>query len=138
MLTFSKNEKQSRLSSKLDLWFWWIISLYPLLVYICMNVYTINVTAPSGDTFGRFQPQYFSLGQVLTSSFGISYYSSNFFVSVLSEIFGSAGIFPLFASNSSMLLYFAYFCTIQVIHTLVDVIIFIPRLSHKWIGGLLS
>ena len=76
-----------------------------------------------------------SFTDYMVNLFGSALYSSNLFYSVLDKIFGAAGFFPLFASSSDGILrLLTYFCTIEVIHVYFDVIVFIPRLAHKWIS----
>lgn len=69
------------------------------------------------------------------SSLGLSVLESNQIYVVLSQIFATTGILPLFVA-SDVILYMSYFISVFIIHLFVDFILFIPRLAHKWLTKL--
>lgn len=113
----SKTTK-NRFFYKLDKIFWWILSLLPFFIYI---------------PYCFCRGELLSLDTFFTTIFDITYNSSNAFTNVLNSLFGSTGVFPLLNSNW-VIRYFAYAATVEVIHVCFDVIVFIPRLCHKWIS----
>lgn len=121
----TKKISNTRFSRKLDKIFWLIISLLPVLSWlIYLYGYVHFFTDPGVGIV------YFS--NWLQSNFLIANLGSNPFYSVLSQIFGSGGLFPLLDVN--VLSLFVWFLTIEVIHVCFDVMAFIPRLAHKWIS----
>ena len=110
---------KNRFGYKLDKLFWFFIAFLPLIGWVASLLFS---TSPAA--FGTF----------ITEKFGLAASDSNPFYSVFVDIFGSAGIFPLFAENSEILIMFSWLATGEIIHVLFDVLIFIPRLAHKWIS----
>lgn len=115
----------------IDRIFWAIILLLPVLFWLI---------SPLGYSIGggsESVPNFLSLGQIL-SDIGISQSSPVY--SVFSQMFGGNGVFPMFDNNTintrAILLYFTYFVDIEILHLLVDFLVFIPRLSHKWLNYL--
>lgn len=98
-----------RLSFKLDAMFWFIVSLLPILVYLVVNYR--NPAAPDFFTYiSGFAPFAFIqdiLDDVTTLAFGSTFNLNTFL---------------------------AYCVGVEILHVLFDVIVFIPRLAHKWIS----
>jgi hypothetical protein len=121
----TKKISNTRFSRKLDKIFWLIISLLPVLSwFIYLYGYVHLVTNPSTSVVYFFN--------WLQSNFLIANFDSNPFYSVLFQIFGPSGVFPLLDAN--LLSLFVWFLTVEVIHVCFDVMAFIPRLAHKWIS----
>lgn len=121
----TKKISNTRFSHKVDKIFWLIISLLPVLswlVYLFGYVYFSANPSTSVVYFFNW----------LQSNFLIANFTSNPFYSVLSQIFGPGGVFPLLDAN--VLSLFVWFLTVEVIHVCFDVMAFIPRLAHKWIS----
>lgn len=117
-----KKTGNTRFAYRLDKLFWFFISLAPLLFYAFYLVSNSN------------QSEYFSFYVFLSNYLGLFFSSNNVFSSMFLTIFGSSGIFPVFSAQSGWLVFFSYLATIEVVHVLFDVMIFIPRLAHKWIS----
>lgn len=118
----SKTTK-NRFSYKLDKLFWFFIQIFPL---VCFAVYCIAGTRGSEvilPTFNSFLVK-----------MGFNYQQGNIFYSVLAQLFGANGTFPLFVDSGGMILYLTYVLTMEVLHICFDVLVFIPRLAHKWIS----
>lgn len=118
----SKTTK-NRFSYKLDKLFWFFIQIFPLL---CFAVYCIAGTRGSEVVVPSFASFLIKLG--------FDYQKGNIFYTVLAQLFGSLGVFPLFVDSGGIILYLTYVLTMEVLHICFDVIIFIPRLAHKWIS----
>lgn len=63
---------------------------------------------------------------------GLNIASESVVYTALVGVCGFDGVFPMFVS-SDILIYFTYLIYIFVIRLLVEFIIFIPKLSHKWL-----
>lgn len=121
----TKKISNTRFSHKLDKIFWFIISLLPVLSWLSyLYGYARLSTDPSTGVIYFYS--------WLQSNFLIVNLDTNPFYSVLFQIFGPGGMFPLLDAN--VLCLFVWFLTIEVIHICFDVIAFIPRLAHKWIS----
>lgn len=99
------------LEHNLDRIFWFIVLLLPLVAYLIINRWQLI-------TFGELLQQY----NILTT---------NVVYDVLSNIFGSTGELPFFdtSSTNSVLIYMSYMVTIELLHIVVDVILFLPRIA---------
>lgn len=120
----SKTTK-NRFGYKLDKIFWWIVALFPVFCYI---LYV---------GFGDVKPStnlLYALPDFFVSCFlNGSDFSNNVVWTTLSGIFGPSGVFPIFASNAPLYI-FNWFVWVELFHVFFDVIVFIPRLAHKWIS----
>lgn len=117
-----KKTGNTRFAHKLDKIFWFFISFAPLVFYALYLVSHFK------------QSEYFSFYVFLSNYLGLFFSSNNVFSSIFSSILGPSGIFPVFSAQSGWLVLFSYLATVEVVHTLFDVIVFIPRLAHKWIS----
>ena len=102
-------QSKHRFSYKLDLVFWFIVMMLPILVYF--------ITAyrnPEAIGFLEF-----------VSSFSPFPFIENILNDVSQAAFGST-----FAISGL----FGYFVGVEIFHVLFDVIVFIPRLAHKWVS----
>lgn len=121
----TKSISNTRFSHKLDKIFWFIVSFLPVFSWLIYLYGYVHLNIDPGTSIIRFS-------NWLQSNFLIVSFNSNPFYSVLSQIFGSGGFFPLLDTNA--LSFFVWFLTIEVVHICFDVIVFIPRLAHKWIS----
>ena len=108
-----------------DTVFWYLIYFLPLIFFLC---YLFVLKADFSTTFSSFMTDYCPLSnpifQLLNSVLGIFSYSDN----------GTTSTLTLFGNNSGIVLYLAYCATVSLSHVFFDVIVFIPRLAHKWLG----
>ncbi len=101
------NATNKRFADKLDRLFWFLIILLPLvLFYLCEEW--------SFDSFSAFMSENFSF---------------SFIETILDSI-----IEMTFNSNFALTSYLSYVVGVELIHVFFDVIVFIPRLAHKWVG----
>lgn len=120
----SKTTK-NRFSYKLDKVFWWIVALLPIFCYI-LYVGFGDVKTATGSLYTL--PDFFVTYVLNGYAFG-----DNVVWTTLYKIFGSNGVFPIFMSDSSLYI-FNWFIWVELFHVFFDVIVFIPRLAHKWIS----
>ena len=113
--------RKRTMSAIADHLYWLLVVLLPLVCYLIQFLsYELTTVTDSLPTFVSFM-----------QSFGIS--TDSVIYTVLGDLFGSNGILPMFSAGSNaVLLYLAYFVMVQIIHLAVDFLVFIPRLSHKW------
>lgn len=147
----SKTSK-NRFAYKLDKLFWFLIMLLPLILY---GFYVFGSTRTTGMT--NYTYTYDSSGNVtdIIEDKTVIYNDSsavktlvefmqghglvlaNFSIyGALDSLFGDSGTLPLFDSTygSDIFMYITYCVNIEIIHVFFDVIVFIPRLAHKWVG----
>ena len=114
--------RKKTISNLADHIFWLIVGLMPLILY-ALQFLAYELTAVSTDlpTFLQFM-----------QNFGLS--TTSVCYTVLQDLFGSEGILPLYASgDNAVVLFLSYFVTVEIVHLAVDFLLFIPRLSHKWL-----
>ena len=88
---------------------------------------------PLAYSFHPDHTDFMSFYEYMNSLFGIG--AGNLFFDTLQGVFGSSGAFPLtFIDTDPVLVYLSYCATIEIFHVMFDVIVFIPRLAHKWIA----
>ena len=68
---------------------------------------------------------------------GFELFADNVVFTSLNSIFGASGIMPLFAGNG-ILMYLSYFIICMIVHVAVDVLLFIVRLAHNWMDGIVG
>lgn len=119
-----KKTGNTRFAYRLDKVFWFFIQFIPLFSWL---VYLISFTGYKSQeasvlSFGNWIANYF-LGFSL---------EENIVFTTLLNIFGQGGVFPIF--GTAMVYFFTYLIMIEIVHVVYDVIVFIPRLAHKWIS----
>lgn len=64
---------------------------------------------------------------------GFGFATDNIVVNSLAEIFGANGVMPIFSTDTPFII-FAWFICVFLIHLVVDFLLFLPRLAHKWMN----
>lgn len=115
----------SRFAFKLDKIFWFVLSFFPLFSWL-IYLFSFSSYTASPLTFFAWLDQNFGfMGQIQNS---VIY-------STLYQIFSITSVDSLFpVLSTSLIAFFTYLVTIEIVHVVYDVIIFIPRLAHKWIS----
>lgn len=115
--------RKKTLTFMADKLFWLLVALLPLIIFaLQFLIYELPSVTSEMPTFLEFM-----------QGFGIS--SESICYTVMADLFGADGVLPLFsAGNNAVLLFLAYFCSVEIIHLAVDFIVFIPRLSHKFMN----
>lgn len=115
----------SRFAFKLDKIFWFIISFFPLFSWL-IYLFSFSSYAQSPLTFYAWLEQNFAfMGQV----------SQSVIYSTIYQIFSITSVTSLFPIlSTSLMAFFTYLITVEIVHVIYDVIVFIPRLAHKWIS----
>lgn len=100
-----------------DTIFWYLIYFMPAICYILLFWNKGETTITLETMFTQF-------------GFGIT--ENNIIANALYEVFGSSGILPLFSDNGIILL-LSWFASVMILHVMIDCLLFIIRLAHKWI-----
>lgn len=120
-----KTAGNTRFSYKLDKIFWFIVSFFPLFSWL-VYLFSFSGYAASPLTFYAWLEQNFAfMGQVSNSAIYSTLYQ-------IFSITSATSLFPVL--STSILAFFTYLVTIEIVHVLFDVMVFIPRLAHKWIS----
>lgn len=111
---------KKKISHIFDKLFWGLVMLLPLIVYVVYIIKTGNI---------------YSFDLVFTD-FGFGLDTSNVIYTTLTSIFGvvvgGTSNIPAFISNGVML-YITYIVLIELIHLVVDILLYIPRIAMKFI-----
>nr|DAV80602.1 MAG TPA: hypothetical protein [Inoviridae sp.] len=121
----TRKTSNTRYSYKLDKIFWFIISFFPLFSWL-IYLFSFSGYTASPLTFYAWLEQNFGfLGQIQESIIYSTFY----------QIFSITSVTSLFpALSPSLMAFFTYLVTVEIVHVLYDIIVFIPRLAHKWIS----
>lgn len=121
----TRKTSNTRYSYKLDKIFWFIISFFPLFSWL---IYLFSFSSYTGSplTFYAWLEQNFAfMGQI----------SNSVIYSIFYRIFSITSVDSLFpVLSTSLMAFFSYLVTVEIVHVIYDVIVFIPRLAHKWIS----
>lgn len=115
----------SRFAFKLDKFFWFVISFFPLFSWL-IYLFSFSSYTASPLTFLAWIEQNFGfMGKVQQSAI----------YSTLYQLFTITSVESLFPSlSTSLMAFFTYLVTVEIVHVVYDIIVFIPRLAHKWIS----
>ena len=115
----------SRFAFKLDKIFWFVISFFPLFSWL-IYLFSFSSYTASPLTFYAWLDQNFAF---------MGHVSGSLIYSTFYQLFSITSVESLFpALSTSLLAFFTYLVTVEIVHVLFDVIVFIPRLAHKWIS----
>lgn len=119
-----KKTGSTRFAYRLDKVFWFLLLMLPVISW-CFYLFSFT-------GYGDTQTSLISFGSWLTNQFTGSGAQENVVYSTLNRVFGPSGVFPIF--GPSFLLFITYLVNVELIHVCFDIIVFIPRLAHKWIS----
>lgn len=97
---------------------WLLLALLPLFVYLA-------IARASGQSLENFMT-------VMSEKLNFINTENVIYTSIKS-VFGDGGTLPIM--NDGLIMYATYFCIIELVHLIVDVLLFIPRLAQSWIEG---
>lgn len=120
----TKKTGNTRFAYRLDKLFWLLITLLPIILY------AVYLFANRSGTFLGFEK---FLQTVLNYDYPAGL-SANPIFKVLFALFSFSDTSAFAVLPHSLLYLFTYMASIEVVHVCFDVIIFIPRLAHKWIS----
>lgn len=118
-------KSSSRFAFKLDKFFWFVISFFPLFSWL-IYLFSFSSYTASPLTFYAWLDQYFGfMGHIHESVIYSTFYQ-------IFSITSADSLFPVLPT--SLMAFFTYLVTVEIVHVVYDVIVFIPRLAHKWIS----
>lgn len=104
----------------IDTIFWWVVYSLPVIILIIASTRHFSAVVTNPNVFG-------ALFAVLENSP---------IHACLTGFFGTAGVLPLWDSDSVIFLCATWFCSAILIHIVVDIIVFLPRIFHNFIDFL--
>ena len=120
-----KKMGNTRFSYKLDKIFWFVVSFFPLFSWL-LYLFSFSSYTESPLTFFAWLEQNFVfMGQISKSVIYSTFYQ-------IFSITSADSLFPVL--STSLMAFFTYLVTVEIVHVIYDVIVFIPRLAHKWIS----
>lgn len=100
---------------------WLFAMLIPLIYTLVVNFHYTETHAP------------ISVLDVFTNvEYGFAVANDNFILVALNELFGTAGVLPLWDASSFVPYFITYLVVIVLVQLAFDVITFIPKLAHKY------
>lgn len=119
-----KKTGNTRFAYRLDKVFWFLLTFLPVILY------TVYLFANRSGTFLGFEK---FLQTILNYDYPTGL-STNPIFKVLFALFSFSDTSVFAVLPYSLLYLFTYMASVEVVHVCFDVIIFIPRLAHKWIS----
>lgn len=102
---------KKRMSSLIRSIFWYLLLLLPLICF----AFTCLSDQPN-TAFGTFMENFFAGAE------------NNPLWTFVHDLFGSEGILPIF--SNTVCSYFTYFICVELLHVVLDVVLFLPTLLH--------
>lgn len=120
----TRKMNNTRFAYKLDKIFWFLITFLPVLLYAIYLFATRSGSILGLDAFLRTIFNYDYTGGLAKNPIFKAFYALFSFSSD-----STFAILPY-----SLLYLISYMATIEIVHVAFDVMVFIPRLAHKWIS----
>lgn len=99
---------------------WYVLYFLPILLILIIS---INGTPTSIST--------------MISTLGIDICTSNIIYTTFVDIFGQGGLFELF-TNNDIFIYITYFVGVYLLHFVIDISLFIVKLTRKWLDSVIG
>jgi hypothetical protein len=117
--------RKKTINNLFDYVLWYLVYLLPLIVWLIILARN------------NFNADY-TLGYVF-SNCGLGIVTNNPITTALFDLFGTGAdaVLPLF-SSPDIIYFFTWFAGCVIAHLLVDFLLFIPRLAHKWMHGFIK
>lgn len=118
-----------RFAKKVDKVFWLIVSLFPLIL-VCFNLISLI-----GTDFGAYVT---SIDSFIKEEFFVIFSTTinNFTCSPIADYIYELQTVANITIPDFLVDYLSYCAMVELIHVFFDFIVFIPRLCHKFLGGL--
>lgn len=111
--------RQRTVNHVADTIFWYLIYFLPVIAYLLFILAEPSTGTTAVDMISFF------------NNVGFTFNDTNIIFSTLTSIFGSGGVLPLFTTNTVIYI-LTWFVSVFLCHLLVDFVLFIPRLCHKF------
>ena len=104
---------------------WLTAMLIPLIYCLVVNLHYTETHTP------------ISLLQIFTNAeYGFAIANDNLILTTLNGLFGASGTLPLWTVDSYVPYFVTYLAIVVIVQLAYDVLIFVPKLAHKWIHTL--
>ena len=113
--------REKTLKKLFDNVFWYALYMLPIF-------YGVFVVFRTGEV-----P---NINSIFSAISGLQLFGQNPIMLGLYNLFGNTVVLPLFANDSGIFLITGWFASVYLVHLAVDVLLFIPRLAHKWMDSL--
>lgn len=120
---------------------WYTIYLFPIIYALVVSYSSLRSftyadwLAVDGNSIGYSDMAFWSNLLHVCKVMGVN---DGSFFTVVFTTFGNIPLgfnLPMFGSSSSICYYLSYFCSVYILHLVVDFLLFIPRLCHKWMNA---
>lgn len=99
---------------------WYILYFLPIILLLITSINGTPITVSS-----------------MLSTIGFNVSTNNIIYTTFVDIFGVGGLFELF-TNNDVFIYITYFVGMYLIHFVIDVSLFIVKLTRKWLDGIVG
>lgn len=103
-----------------DTIFWYFLYFLPVIAYLLFTFVEPGTATAIVDI-----PTFFN-------QMGVGFVTDNLIFTSIDGLFGQNGILPFWTTQTPTLI-FTWFITVYIAHLVVDFLLFIPRLAHKWL-----
>lgn len=104
---------------------WLTAMLIPLIYCLVVNLHYTETHTP------------ISLLEIFTNAdYGFAIANDNLILTTINGLFGATGTLPLWGVNSYVPYFITYLAVVVIVQLAYDVLIFVPKLAHKWIHTL--
>lgn len=124
MLTFTKKSGETRFGHRLNCLFWWIVRLLPVIIWVV----AVWGCARIGEFDYMLNDIEFS--KILGTSFGI--FNDSDVIVALNSVFSD--YLGFFDNSEPLMMYGVYLIFVEIFHLMIDILLFIPKLAHKWMN----
>lgn len=112
--------RQKTINFLFDKVMWYVLYFLPIILLIITSV---NGTPTS-------------ISNMLTT-IGIDISTSNIIYTTFVDMFGQGGLFELFINND-IFIYITYFIGLYLLHFVIDISLFIIKLTRKWLDNVIG
>lgn len=116
--------------------FWSILYMLPLIIFIICLFLNVNTTGDSEFNHYVTVDVERVFSQVWETCLPIS--SDNIVSQAFDSVSAHFNMQYLLGQDSFLNNFFTYYVYVVIFHLLVDVLLFIPKFAHKWIGGFIN
>lgn len=101
---------------------WLLAMLIPLIYCLVVNIHYTETHTP------------ISILEIFTNAeYGFAIANNNLILTTINDLFGSAGVLPLWTADSFVPYFITYLSIIVLVQLAYDVLMFVPKIAHKWL-----
>lgn len=99
---------------------WYVLYFLPILLLLITSINGNPITISN-----------------MLNTIGVNISTNNIIFTTFVDIFGTGGLFELF-TNNDVFVYITYFVSMYLIHFVVDISLFIVKLTRKWLDSVVG